>query len=195
MANRSRRCGRSGHRFRRTHSSALARILQAPAPPLAGKQGRRPDRRWSRSVDGRKCAPLARCETDVVYGAETCIYVHRPVMCSGGVVIGVLPAQRDLGGCAAEHNRQRRDDRRGRQDARSRSAGEEPSDDRPMVIGADSFAFWPEVPSVDAHPRGRDIAGSTRRSRPPRAVDYVQQSLHQKDSEQAKRLPVRASCA
>ena len=146
-------------------------------------------------VKRRSPGVLDRTQRQLCAAAHNCIYVHRPVMCSGGVVIGVLPAQRDLGGCAAEHNRQRRDDRRGRQDARSRSAGEEPSDDRPMVIGADSFAFWPEVPSVDAHPRGRDIAGSTRRSRPPRAVDYVQQSLHQKDSEQAKRLPVRASCA
>jgi hypothetical protein len=43
VANRSRWCGRPGHRFRRTRPSALARILQAPAPPLAGKQGCRDD--------------------------------------------------------------------------------------------------------------------------------------------------------
>jgi hypothetical protein len=36
VAIRSRRCRRTGHRFRRTHRSALAKIEQAPAPPFAG---------------------------------------------------------------------------------------------------------------------------------------------------------------
>ena len=38
VANRSRRCRRVAHRFRRTHRSALARIQPAPAPPMAGKR-------------------------------------------------------------------------------------------------------------------------------------------------------------
>ena len=56
VANRSRWCGRPGHRFRRTHPSALARILQATAPPLAGKEGRRPAPYRRR----RRCAHLWR---------------------------------------------------------------------------------------------------------------------------------------
>ena len=45
----------------------------------------------------------------------------------------------------------------------------------PRVMCADSFAFGPEMQSVDVHLRGRDIAGSTRRWHLARAVDYVQQ--------------------
>jgi hypothetical protein len=44
---RSRRSRRAGHRFRRTHRSALARIEQAPAP-AGGKQASEPIRRCHR---------------------------------------------------------------------------------------------------------------------------------------------------
>jgi hypothetical protein len=40
-----------------------------------GKQGRGRDRQCSRRFGGRRCAPLARCETDVTNGAETSIRV------------------------------------------------------------------------------------------------------------------------
>jgi hypothetical protein len=52
VANRSRRCQRAGHRFRRTHRSAVAGVQQAPAPALRGKAG--PLRRLRTAPDDRR---------------------------------------------------------------------------------------------------------------------------------------------
>src|SRR5450755_4006070 len=120
------------------------------------------------------------CET-----AHNCIYVQRSIMCSGGVVIGVFPAQRESGGCAAEHNRQVREDHRARRDAKWTSAGWASPRDRPAGLRR----WFPGIPEPAARiaisgrpapdrPGDRDIDRSTCRSPLPRAVDYAQQSVH-----------------
>ena len=69
------------------------------------------------------------------------------------------------------------------------------------VFGTDALGFHEPAArlAVTGHPfpidpGGLDIAGSTRCPRVPRAVDYVQQSVHRKNPEQAQRVPVRARC-
>jgi len=107
--------------------------------------------------------------------AETCIYAHRPIMRSGGVVSAfcllsatcvdvplniIVNVDTTIAGATMQDP--------------GRPAGHRHMI-APMVIDAASLAFGPEMRSVDVHPRGRDFCGSTRRSRLPRAVDYVQQ--------------------
>ena len=107
--------------------------------------------------------------------ADTCIYAHRPIMRSGGVVSAfcllsatcvdvplniIVNVDTTIAGATMQDP--------------GRPAGHRHMI-APMVIDAASLAFGPEMRSVDVHPRGRDFCGSTRRSRLPRAVDYVQQ--------------------
>jgi hypothetical protein len=116
----------------------------------------------------KHCPPHRRkelCET-----SHNCNYVQRSIMCSGGVVIGVFPAQRDSGGCAAEHNRQLREDHRARRDAKWTSAGWASPCDRPAGLRR----WFPGIPEPAARiaisgrpapdrPGGRDIDRSTCR--------------------------------
>ena len=80
---------------------------------------------------------------------RTCLYVHRPIMCSGGVVIGVSPAMRPRGRCTAEHNRQLREDHRGRQrcEMQARPAGYCQAISQP-VFGADALGFHEPVARI-----------------------------------------------
>ena len=115
----------------------------------AGQQGGR------RRPTSSRVARLARSTSLLRGGSRTCLYVHRPVMRSGGVVIDVPPAQFDSGRGAAEHNRQLREDHRRRQCARCWSAGRGPPGIAPLVAGADSLVFGsppPELLSADVGP-------------------------------------------
>ena len=81
------------------------------------------------------------------------LYAHRPIMCSGSVVIDVLPAQYDSG--RREHNRQLREDHRGRRRARWGSAGWGPPGRRPAGPRRRFPCIRepaPEVLSADVHP-------------------------------------------
>jgi hypothetical protein len=94
--------------------------------------------------------------------AHNCIYVHRPIMCSGGVVIGVSPAMRPPGRCTAEHNRQRREDHRGRQRCESNpgrlgTARSSPSPSSALTP-LDSTSLPPELRSADVRPRSTPVA-------------------------------------
>ena len=71
VANRSGWCGRPGHRFRRTHPSPLARILQTPAPRLAGKQGFQGDPTSCLSVDAVEVRSFGEWEVRGDAEAET----------------------------------------------------------------------------------------------------------------------------
>ena len=81
--------------------------------------------------------------------AHNRLYVHRPIMCSGGVVIGVSPAMRPRGRCTAEHNRQLREDHRGRQrcEMQARPAGYCQAISQP-VFGADALGFHEPVARI-----------------------------------------------
>jgi hypothetical protein len=108
----------------------------------------------------KHCPPHRRkelCET-----SHNRIYVQRSIMCSGGVVIGVFPAQRDSGGCAAAHiidsfekTIVRAEMRNGRQLGGRRHVI------APLVSGAGSLVFRslpPELPSADVRPRIGPVA-------------------------------------
>jgi len=91
----------------------------------------------------------ARARRQLCAAAHNCLYVHRPIMCSGGVVIGVSPAMRPRGRCTAEHNRQLREDHRGRQrcEMQARPAGYCQAISQP-VFGADALGFHEPVARI-----------------------------------------------
>jgi hypothetical protein len=73
VALRSRRFRRADHRFRRTHGSGLARIEQAPAPPLSGKQSFRGDTGRRLTVDAMEMRTFGEYEVSAQHGRDTCI--------------------------------------------------------------------------------------------------------------------------
>jgi len=146
---------RKAERLARAHqvqgqgtSRLCLRVKQAREVPSSGPV-RRPLSGHKQRRRYRHPGIPARARRQLCAAAHNRLYVHRPIMCSGGVVIGVSPAMRPRGRCTAEHNRQLREDHRGRQrcEMQARPAGYCQAISQP-VFGADALGFHEPVARI-----------------------------------------------
>ena len=167
---RGERAARSGQLNGRTRSASLSAsaptktqhsrtlptslrglLLSARSSRVAerSQRGPRPRSGQRQPCGHRQPRIRARARRQLCAAAHNCLYVHRPIMCSGGVVIGVSPAMRPRGRCTAEHNRQLREDHRGRQrcEMQARPAGYCQAISQP-VFGADALGFHEPVARI-----------------------------------------------